>query len=258
MSVVAVIAFVLLGVLLGPRAGGGSTQIVVASRDIAFRTSIGKADVQLKSVVSADAPPNAATMDELLQGFVAEIDIKQGQPITRNMVAHQGDLIVGPSPALLPIPAGYVALAVPTSEQQGVAGYVQAGDYITVIATITASTLGATGPLASQPIVQPVFTNVHVIKIGPATSGSSAPGGQQAGVSSSLTLVMSLCDAKFFSWFLTQASVKYVLESYDAYPKEAVPPDPACKDINSDLGKSGVGPSEVDSRYHFTSHVPKS
>src|SRR5260370_41784574 len=89
-------------------------------------------------------------------------------------IASKG--VVKPSQALgsqsefLPIPSGYVALTIPTSEQQGVADYIQPADYISVVATVSAS---------AKVAANTIFTQIHVIRVGiagavGATSTSSA------------------------------------------------------------------------------------
>src|SRR5260370_27171962 len=89
------------------------------------------------------------------------------QGITSKVVAKPSQAL-GSQSEFLPIPSGYVALTIPTSEQQGVADYIQPDDYISVIATVSAG-----GKVASKTI----FTNLHVIKVGTngSSGGSAAP-----------------------------------------------------------------------------------
>jgi hypothetical protein len=68
-------------------------------------------------------------------------------------------------------------------------------------------------------------------------------------VSSSLTLLMNGCDAEYLFWLLNNASLKYTLESFRDYAATPSQPDPACPTLSS---AGGVGPKEVDKRWHFT------
>src|SRR5207249_5015526 len=146
---------------------------------------------------------------------VAQIPISRGALITSDMLATDPNVIPsGAVPVYLPLAKGYVAMTIPTGEQQGVAGHITLGDYITVIASASL-TIFATGK--SQPTGPPkvvsktVFTNVRIIGLGPATSnvqpasGATTVGGAQpsnGGVTSSLTIELTQCDAEYFVWFL--------------------------------------------------------
>jgi Flp pilus assembly protein CpaB len=102
-----------------------------------------------------------------------------------------------------------------------VADYIQPDDYISVIATVSAG-----GKVASKTI----FTNLHVIKVG--TNGSS---GGSASVTS-LTVVITQCQAEIITWFVNYASLKYSLESFHDYLGSAQTPDPGCPNVNSAQG----------------------
>src|SRR5260370_4008550 len=86
----------------------------------------------------------------------------------------------GAAPGYLPLASGYVAMTIPTGEQQGVAGHITLGDYFTVISsasitvfnTTTASQVGPT-----KVVSKTVFTNVRVIGLGPATASVHPAGG---------------------------------------------------------------------------------
>jgi len=135
-----------------------------------------------------------------------------------------------------------VAVTIPTSEQVGVGGYVQPSDRIIVLASINTSVFGQSPGIGS---VRTVFRDIEVLRVGPA-GGSGSAGGV---VTSSLTVLMTSCDSEFMFWLLTNATLKYVLESpkdYGALPTE---PAEACPKLTS---PAGVGPIEVDKRWHFT------
>ena len=123
---------------------------------------------------------------------------------------------LGAQSEYLPIPQGYVAITIPTSEQQGVADFIQRDDYISVIATVSTA-----GKVASKT----VFTNLHVIRVGT----SAAAGTSNA---SSLTVVVTECQAEVITWFLTYAALKYSLQSFKDYLQSGtVVPDPNCRSV---------------------------
>jgi Flp pilus assembly protein CpaB len=153
------------------------------------------------------------------------------------MVAATSDLLSSSDVAYLPIPSGYVAVTVPTSEQVGVAGYVQATDRISILATANTALFGKS-PGAS--VVRTVFRDVYVIKVGPVANAQSSQT-----LTSSLTLLMTACDSEYLFWLLNNATLKYELESYKDYGA-------APKDADSKCQTTGVGPAQVDTRWKFT------
>ena len=186
-------------------------------------------------------PKESFTVITQVTGKGARVDIPAGVPVTANLIAPAGDLLSSSDAAFLPIPSGYVAVTVPTGELVGVGGYPQSGDRIAVLATLNTSDLGAGAPV---PVVRTVFSNVDILRVGPV---ATQPTG---GVASSLTLLMTGCDAEFLFWLLNNAALKYVLESFSDYSTTPTQPDPSCPTLSS---VHGVGPKEVDNRWHFTS-----
>ena len=275
-ALLAALAFILV-ILLGGRAGaggagGGTVKVVAAARDIPVRTPLTKEDLTLvdypgslktgdyytsiDDVIGKQAAQSSSTSTTATNatGAVAEISIKQGQPVTRNMLATSVDA-VQIQPAYLPIPKGFVALTIPTGEQIGVAGFIQAGDYINVIAQANVSIFGGgntSGP--PKPVARTVFTNLHVLKVGAATGqvtqGGSAPAtNASGGVASSLTVVMTECDAEYLRWMLTNTQLSYTLGSYQDYKPQDTKVDAACADATA---AKGVGPKLVDQRWQFS------
>jgi pilus assembly protein CpaB len=255
----AVLAFglvVLIGSFGGGKGPGGATvKVVVAARDIPIRAQITKEDLALADFAQSDAPPRSySKVDDVLRGgLIAELNVAKGQPLTENMLAKSGDVIPGTQPAFLPIPQGFVALTIPTGEQQGVAGFIQPGDYISIQAQLTTSVFAQGQP---KTVIKTVFTNLHVLRTGPAVNNvQPAGGGQQqqqaapGGLTSSLTVVTTACDAEFLHWFLNNAVLKYELESFKDYQPQDTKVDAACANVNA---AKGVSASLVDQRFGFT------
>jgi len=242
--VLAVLAFALAaGIASLPLIQGttGGTRVVVASHDIKARTVITASDLTLASF--NPAPPQAFTAVKDVAGRGARVDILSGQPVSANLVAPSGDLLSSSDVAYLPIPRGWVAVTVPTGEQVGVGGYVQVGDRITILGTINTSAFGQS---PGRNVVLTVFRDVDVLRVGPANGGSTT-----GVVTSSLTVLMTGCDSEFLFWLLNNASLKYELESYTDYQGLPTQPDSKCPSVSS---ATGVGPKDIDNRWHFTTH----
>lgn len=224
-------------------ANSGEIRVVVASRDIQPREPITDGMITI-----AAAPSSSAVVAFLhgadLKGYAAVVPIYKGEVITRNLVSSNPDDITGAVSSYLPIPAGLVAMTLPTSEQQGVAGYVAQGDYIDILATLNTN-LFLKGN--ERQVTRTVFTNVYVIRVGPASTLPKQ--GQPQGVSSSLTVVLSLCDAQYLNWLITNATLKYTLLSYHDYTTTAAPADPNCP---ATLAPNVIGPALVDARWAFS------
>ena len=220
LALLVIVAFVL--VALNASAANNSPQVtvVIASRDLQPRVPITAGDLTTQPIsVPAAYPKIYFTNAAEVRGMIPLVAITTGQAITANEVAKP-NAALGPKSEYLAIPHGYVALTIPTSEQQGVADYIQPGDYISVIATVSTS-----GKVASMTI----FTQLHVVKVGTQT----ATGGASA---TSLTVVVTQCQAEVITWFLTYASLKYTLESYHDYAPGDQAPDPKCPSVGDAKG----------------------
>ena len=211
------------------------TKVVVAKSDIGARNKIQTSDLELKVVTPM--PPASFTDINLVAGKGARVDIPAGSPVTANLIAQAPDLLSSSDLTYLPIPTGYVATTVPTSEEVGVGGYVQVGDRIIVLATINTSVFGAS---PGVPVVRTVFKDLDVIRVGPATGQPTTPQ-----VTSSLTVLMTPCDAEYLFWLLNNSTVKYELESSKDYGAT----QPTCPESPA----GGVGPKDIDARWKFSS-----
>jgi Flp pilus assembly protein CpaB len=247
----------LYGTLFGGGGGGvlsGGTVVVVAAQAIPVRHQITDADLTTTKI--SPALPNTYTQTKDVKGLISELQISKGSLITSDMLARDVGLIpAGSAPAYLPLASGYVAMTIPTGEQQGVAGHITLGDYITVIASANI----VVAPNPAKIVSKTVFTNIHIIGLGPAVanvqpaSGAAAPGGTQgttSGLTSSLTIELTQCDAEFMTWFLGNMTIRYTLESFNDYLKQ--PPttaDPTCQTIKD---AHGVSFKTVDAKYAFS------
>ncbi len=228
------------------RGSGSAAQVrvVVAARDIQAREPLTPDMLTLANVPSAGLAPKTYAKASDLTGFAAVVPISRGEPISANLVSSEPDQLSPVAQSYLPIPAGDVAMTLPTSEEQGVAGYIAQGDYIDVIASVNTAVFSATNP---RSVARTVFTRLYVIRVG---AQSAVPRqGQPQGVASSITVLLTLCDAQYMEWLLGNATLKYVLLSYHDYggPTPAAPASCA-----STVEPPLVGPAQVQARWNFT------
>jgi pilus assembly protein CpaB len=223
LALLVIAAFVLVAINASTGSIGPTQTVVVASRDLPPRIPIDSGSLEIKEIPTAGYPNLLFTKIDDVKGMIPLVTIVTGEAITSNLVAKPGTALASQS-EFLPIPSGYVALTIPTSEQQGVAGYVQPGDYISVIATVTSG-----AKVASKT----VFIDLHVIRVGMETANNGAGA---ASTASSLTVVVTECQAEYITWFLTNASLKYTLESYQDYLQTVPAKDPTCPSVSSAPG----------------------
>jgi Flp pilus assembly protein CpaB len=254
-----------LGGTLNPGGGGiqgGNQTVVVAKQNINARHTITSADLTTASAAGSFIAVNAYNRPSDVVNLISEISIKQGSIITSDMLARDLGLINASSgPAYLPLASGYVAMTIPTSEQQGVAGHITLGDYITIIASASVQLFKTTtGTTVGPPKVvsKTVFTNVRIIGVGPAIANVQPAAGTTTtttaqptgGVTSSLTIEMTQCDSEYMVWFLNNMQLRYTLESFNDYLKTPPSgPDSSCPTVAT---AQGVSNTAVDSRFHFS------
>ena len=228
LALIVIAAFVLVAINAGANSSSPLVSVVVATKDLAPRQAITLTSVEVKSIPVPGSYPKAFFFNKVedLQGMIPLVSIPAGQAITSNTVVKPNQA-PGAQSEYLPIPAGYVATTIPTSEQQGVANNIQPDDYISVIATVSTN-----GKVAAKTI----FTNLHVIRVGMGAGSASAASAS----SNSLTVVVTECQAEVITWFLTYASLKYTLQSYKDYLSGALVPDPKCPNVGEAAAGKGV------------------
>jgi pilus assembly protein CpaB len=245
MALLAFIGMFAFGIIFANRGlTGREVPVVVAAADIQAREPITIDLLTIGQVAASSLPPHAFVRLEDLRGYSAVVTIFKGQALTANLIASNPDQIQGGTNAYLPIPQGYVAMTLPSGELQGVAGYVTPGDYINIVATVNT---GLFSPVTPHTATRTVFINLHVIRVGPPSL--SPKEGQAIGIASSVTVILTECDAQYLEWLLTNVTLKYVLLSYKDYESKSPLPDPACPSTSA---PAVVGPAQVDARWAFT------
>jgi Flp pilus assembly protein CpaB len=231
-----VVVFAIGSLVLGRSPGGSTVPVVVAKNDIKFRTAIIAADLEIVPMPSTAVGAWSLTSIEEARNKVAQVDIAKGQPVTKSMVDNVLNSLDSSAVGFLPIPSGWVAMTIPTGEMQGVAGYVVATDQINVQATISSNSLGSKAFTGS--ITKILYENLRVIRIGPAVAPGSKATTQ--GVSSSLTVIVPVCEAPYLAWvFDNSTSVKYLLPSFKDTSPMPTGPNQNCP-VGSPQTKVGV------------------
>jgi Flp pilus assembly protein CpaB len=104
-------------------------QVWVALQPIPRGGEFVEGTLGLRDWPSTNVPPDVIGDKSETIGRVAAVDIVQGQPILRSMLAERG----AAGQAALLIPDGRVAVAFPITQQSSVAYAIQPGDYVDVL-----------------------------------------------------------------------------------------------------------------------------
>jgi Flp pilus assembly protein CpaB len=212
--------------------------VLVAGHDISAGSALTSSDVTAKKYLSSSAPATALQSTGDLTGQAARVDIAAGDPILRSML---GPLSAGVAPvSLLPIPTGYAAVQVGTPPGFSIPpGFITAGSFVDVLVTVNLNVFkpGLTG-MASRV----VFKSVEVLKVGNGTSQTQANG------VTVVTVLIDQCDLPYAAWFGANATM--YAAALPLHQGDLPVPDSSCPGLVTD---SGVGPSQIDTRYHFTS-----
>ncbi|TMG67467.1 MAG: hypothetical protein E6H86_05395 [Chloroflexi bacterium] len=248
----------------GAAIGGPTNTVVIAKQAIPLRHQITSDDLETAKIsVNGNATLNTTYANKTdVVNLISEINITKGAVITSDMLAKDITLVpAGSAPAYLPLAKGYVAMTIPTGEQQGVAGHISVGDYITVISSASLTVFGSNGQQQgpAKVVSKTVFTDLRIIGLGPASAGvqpasgggATTGGGATSGITSSLTVEVTQCDAEFLTWFLGNTTVRYTLESYKDY--KTAPTDNQDTTCATVAAAGGVTQKQVDNKYHFTS-----
>jgi pilus assembly protein CpaB len=194
-----------------PAIGGGKTvDVVVATKDVAASTQITADLVALQKFSEDQVPPFAFRAKDLVVGKYAALPIHANSAIIDYYVVSDAGSVQPAKQAFLPIPAGQVAMQIPTGELVGVGGYIQPDDRIDILVTASIYPKG-TNPADAKPYTKTTFTNLHVIRVGPAG------GANTRGISSSLTVIVTLKQAEDLKFLLDSTNYKFVLKSVKDY-----------------------------------------
>ena len=229
-------ASVFIGRAGEPAVGPAATSpIVVAAKDLEQRRTLTLGDLAIAHWSSADIPTGSLADRSAAVGQVLQAPLRAGQPVLSNLLGRTASNATSQA-SFLPLPTGYVAATLPTTELAGVAGNIRAGDYIDVLAVVPPQTPGPSS-------VRTIYSGVHVVSVGLASDQAAASGAPAA---ASLTVAVTECQAEFLAWFAANAALKYTLLSSEDYrAAAATAPEGSCP---ASAGK-GVSQADIKARW---------
>ena len=132
-----------------PTQAAQSVRVVVVKDAVTRGQELRDDQLSMSAIGGTEVPPNAFGDRKAVVGRIATVNLSPGQRITEEVLAPQG------SPSGLPalVPAGMRAVSVDVNETSGIAGMLNPGCHVDVIATVS----GKDGVVITRTIVQNVL-----------------------------------------------------------------------------------------------------
>lgn len=163
---------------------------VVAVSTIPAHVKVTAEMLIIKSLPVEAVHPDAFTTIEDVVGGTTKSEIISGEQLIKGRVITEGVT----SPLAYRIPENMRAIAIPSNEIAGVAGYIQVGDRVDILVQYEIEVLNAEGdPIQTSQEVYTQFQNLEVLEKGPYTTN---PEEKQVGVSSSIILLVTPSQAE--------------------------------------------------------------
>lgn len=193
-------------------AGPGSepvktTQLVMAVQPIIERSEVAPEQVvQVDWPMTIPTPVGAFEKAADVSGKFATVPIYPGQPLVDKMLIDKSDLKETHSNASLLIEKGTVAIALPVTVNTNVAGAIQVGDRVDILATFTAPPVATTNQPAGVPLVTThhLMQDVLILQVGPWPSPDTKD--QGGGGSAVVTFQMQEQDAQVLKYSLENSN----------------------------------------------------
>ncbi|MBI5031263.1 MAG: Flp pilus assembly protein CpaB [Chloroflexi bacterium] len=140
-----------------------TTKVVVAFQQINPRTEIVADQVGTTNWPRAvPTPPGAFSDPSDVIGKLAMSPLYQGEVIIQNNLVDKSEVKEDHSTAALVVEKGYVAIAMPVSIKADIAGAIQAGDRVDLIATFQSQSATGSAAIATQR----VLADILVLQVG--------------------------------------------------------------------------------------------
>ncbi len=184
-------------------ASQSDTPVVVASRSVSPGTPLMLEDLKVTQWPRSAVPGEAHADPEKLVGRVNQAPLSAGLPVLETMLTPKG---TRPGlPAL--IPPGYQAMAIKVDEFTSVAGFLNPGDKVDVVATFSVKR-SKSGP--TETVTRTILRDIKVSAVGQAKeAGENA----QPMIVRSVTLLVTPHQAQRLSLASTRGTIRLALRS---------------------------------------------
>ncbi len=191
-------------------------KVLVANKDIPRGAAIELGNLETIIIPEQYRQPQAVSTPDRALGMVAVVPISKGEQISLNKLVQPrelGGLAQG-------TPVGKRAITISVDNISALAGLVEPGDYVDVIALIPVPVQTPDGKQVNQMAVMPLFQNVLVLAIGQDTGAISSVGAGKRGEverrsegSPLITLALAPQDANLIAFVQEQGKLRLTLRS---------------------------------------------
>jgi pilus assembly protein CpaB len=206
--------------------------VLVATKDILPNTAIEPDMLTTVIVPSQYLQPQAANSLARISGMVAVVSINKGEQITLSKLSapskQQAQAGRGLAEAT---PVGKRAITISVDNISGLAGMINPGNYVDVIAQLPVPMQGSDGKQVKQDIVVPLFQKILVIAVGQDTAVSAlAPADsrykkeEKKEPSPLITLALSPSEANLIAFIQEQGKLRLILRSPIDSQIQQIPP----------------------------------
>jgi pilus assembly protein CpaB len=191
-------------------AGGQPHQVLIATADIPARVRITETMFRSETRPATALQPDAISDPTKALGSLALVTIPAGSQLTASQIGTDAALALP-----VRLQPGMRAVTIPIDQVKGVAGLVQPGDRVDVIAIPPKN--GDTPPKAAT-----ILRGIRVLAVGNSLEGPSATPSPQEQGSSTVTLEVNPKQANLLAWADADSSLRLALRS----PKEPIRSEP--------------------------------
>ncbi|HEY1655646.1 MAG TPA: Flp pilus assembly protein CpaB [Candidatus Tumulicola sp.] len=191
-------------------AGGKPSQVLIAAVDIPAREAITDAMFRVETRPASALQPDAISDPAKAVGNLALVTIPAGSQITASQVGSNAALALP-----VRLQPGMRAVSIPIDQVKGVAGLIQPGDRVDVIAIPP-----KTGDVPPRAVT--ILRGVRVLAVGNALESPSATPSPQEQGAGTVTLEVNPKQANLLAWADADSNLRLALRS----PKEPIRSEP--------------------------------
>lgn len=206
------------------------TAVLVAKRDIPRGTVIDSDMLENQIVPNKYLQPQAVTSLDRIAGMTTVTSISAGEQVTLSKLMWSREA-AGSSLAMA-TPVGKRAITVSVDNVAALAGMLNPGDYVDVLAAVPEAVKTAEGKELTRAVVMPVFQNVLVLAVGRdlgepmATSGKAGRStkDEKKEISPLITIALTPQESNLVTFLQEQGKISLALRSPSDSKIESVTP----------------------------------
>lgn len=188
--------------------------VLVARQDISPNTPIQASMVETAIVPREYVQPQAATSLDNVSGMITVTPISRGEQISMSKLTSGAQVKKRDLAAITPV--GKRAIAVTPENMNDIAGLINPGDNVDLIAVLSTPKKGVEGKVSLQQTIVPVFQNVLILAVGQETESRAASGKTQRATTekpSQVTVALDPKEANILTFLQEQGKIRVVLRS---------------------------------------------